>query len=331
MDSQFVGPFVDMSSAPPLDIVSLANQYKWSGAVMSHITADSNGNPVWGETDYLPVLAPICSSASLQSDCSQASKVAGNLTSFINKLSYKTIISFGGGIATSNSLAQYAQAAVKKGSTQNQAVNDLVTKIESVIKMYNNIYGLDFAIQGDAQGDGSALYWALALKCIKTKYPKLRISYSISAEITLVTLKTQVFFPDIFLPDVFNLFVCNFTSQITSIGNAAVAAIEAIYHELLPLYPPGSFSYANLGFTPMAGKDNTNVLNNVMTDMSIMCQFAKKNGVGMLSIIDAQADLPCNLSDRYNNMTWCKGSNTTYSGYSAGSYVGAFGNCKPTS
>jgi hypothetical protein len=331
MGSQFFGPYVDVGGYPPLDILTNANTYSWGGAVAAFIQADSNGNPVWAGFSDLPVVSSICKSSKPQSDCSQAEWIAMNLTNFSNSKS--VIISFGG--QANVSLAQYAYQNVQAGkTTQNQAVKDLVAKIKSVITMYPNIIGLDFDIEGLAQSDGSALYWALALKCIKKMYPKLRISYTVAVMPTGLAANglgvfTKFTLNQGFYPDVVNLMVMDYYLKIADMGQAAVDAIEATYKQLLPLYPAGSFGYANLGFTPMIGVNDSNPETTTLANMSTMCQFAQQNGVGMLAFWDAQADLPCILDNNYKAI--CQIPSTTYTGQPAGAYAKAFKNCMPTS
>jgi chitinase len=255
-----------------------------------------------------------------------------NLTNFSNSKS--AIISFGG--QANVSLAQYAYQNVQAGkTTQNQAVKDLVTKIKSVITMYPNIIGLDFDIESEAQSDGSAIYWALALKCIKKMYPKLRISYTVPVSPDGLTsdglgIFTKYTFNQGFYPDVVNLMVMDYGVNTTDMGQAAVNAIKATYKQLLPSYQPvGPFGYANLGFTPMIGVNDTKPETTTLANMDTMCQFAQQNGVGMLAFWDAQADLPCILDDNYKAI--CLIPSTTYTGQPAGAYAKAFENCMPTS
>jgi hypothetical protein len=148
MPNQFFGPYVDMGGYPPFDIKTQASTYGWTGAIAAFIQADPNGNPAWSGLQALPVVpTSICSDPNPQSNCTQAAWIAMNLTNYMNAPNSNLIISFGGQANTS--LAQYYFTQVNGGSLTNaQAVKKIVTSIESVIKMYPSIVGLDFDIEG---------------------------------------------------------------------------------------------------------------------------------------------------------------------------------------
>ena len=328
-------PYNDIGEYPVPDLVALSTSYGWKAATAAFIQADTNGDPSWAGMPVLNQTACLPLPPSWASCSTQAGWVYTNLLSYINS-GGKLIISFGG--LSGTSLAQYQYQKIKLKYLITDAASALATQYESIISTFAGLSGLDFDIEGAAQTDGSLQVLLLALRTVRTNHPNLPISFTLPVLPTgltealpivqaLVDESLKLRLP--VLVDVYNLMVMDFgTGNWTgSMGELSVLALTSSYSQIAEIYTKASktFSYSNLGCTPMIGVNDVAPEIFTIEDMNLILAFADKNTLGLLAFWDGQRDVQD--PDSFGEITW-KPVNNSNSGTSnaTGAYSQVFNN-----
>ncbi len=327
-------PYNDMGSYPVPDLVALGKTYGWKSATAAFIQADASGNPAWAN---MPALnQKTCNPPSWNTCSTQAEWIYTNITNYIAS-GGNLIISLGG--ASGTSLAQYLYAeVVKKTITTSDAITKLTAQYIAIIEAFPGLVGLDFDIEGGAQNDGSISLIPPALRGVKNAYPTLPISFTlpvlptgltdtalpiVQAVVDEATSSEQV------LVNVYNLMAMDYGTGNWSgtMGELSTQALSATYTQINSIYTKAgrSFSYQNLGCTPMIGVNDVSPEIFTIADMDTVLTFASQNKLGLLAFWDGQRD---NIDPSASGETTWKPVNNANSGTNnpTGAYSQVFDN-----
>ncbi|MFJ9558568.1 carbohydrate binding domain-containing protein [Streptomyces fuscichromogenes] len=172
-----------------------------------------------------------------------------------------------------------------------------------------NDYGvtqLDFDVEGAAIADTAAAARQMqAMKDLRSANPNLRFSMTLPVLTSGLTgdgvnilkaAKTAGL-----RIDVVNLMTMDYYAGTgTEMGQAAVSAAKATLAQMQSV--DSGYTYANLGITPMIGK-NDDGSTFTLADARTVESFAAQNGVGRLSFWSANRDQPC--SGSANSLSTC--------------------------
>ena len=172
-----------------------------------------------------------------------------------------------------------------------------------------NDYGvtqLDFDVEGAAIADTAAAARQMqAMKDLKASNPNLRFSMTLPVLTSGLTgdgvnilkaAKTAGI-----KIDVVNIMAMDYYAGTgTEMGQGAVSAAKATLAQMQSV--DSGYTYANLGITPMIGK-NDDGSTFTLADAQTVESFAAQNGVGRLSFWSANRDQPC--SGSANSLSTC--------------------------
>jgi chitinase len=173
----------------------------------------------------------------------------------------------------------------------------LVGAYEQIIKIYKPD-GLDFDIE-NSQIDVPKLMQAV--KEIQTKYPKLKVSFTLPvlpegltpAGESVVRLAKENnlknYLLNIMAMDYGPYYVKN------SMGEYAIEAGSNLFSFIKKLYPEKSDAavWQMVGITPMIGVNDVNVEKFTLADADLLRKFAAHTGVGTISMWSVARDNPC--------------------------------------
>ncbi|MHA0287848.1 Calx-beta domain-containing protein [Mycobacterium sp. C3-094] len=304
----FFAAYVDMGAWPVPNLVALAQQCGVSLFTLGFLQATPDGKPGWAG---LSALTP-------DSTLEQATAINQSIAA-LQAAGGDVMISLGG--ASGTSLAQWYAARGLSAAALADAYAGIVTTYR--------LNRIDFDIEGAAVADpASILLNAQALKLLQQRMPDLEIWYTLPVLPTGLTadgvnVVRTALAAGVKLDGV-NIMAMDYgeSAAPTSGPNAktmgawAVAAAQSTHAQLTALFSTygQSFGWNQLGVTPMIGVND--VLTEVFTvaDAQTLENFARVNGLGMLSMWSLNRDYPGSLGQATTNAS---GTNTPAGGFSA--------------
>lgn len=285
----FFAPYVDMGAWPVPNLLALSKTYGNSLVTLGFMQADQNGNLAWAG---LAALEP-------SSTNEQAVAINASIATF-KAAGGDVMISFGGASGTS-----IAQAYAAKG----KSAQELANAYAAVIDTYGATH-VDFDIEGAAVADPASIALnSQALALLQRAKPEVHIWY------TLPVLPTGLTADGVNVVDAavkagvkldgINVMAMDYGESAAptsgpgakTMGAYAIQAAQSTYTQMSSLYGTygQSFSYSQIGVTPMLGVND--VLTEVFTvaDAQALEDFARVNGIGMLSMWQVLRDTPGTL------------------------------------
>ncbi|WP_286198924.1 Calx-beta domain-containing protein [Mycolicibacterium sp. ELW1] len=285
----FFAPYIDMGAYPVPNLLALSKTYGTSLVTLGFMQADQNGNLAWAG---LAALEP-------SSTNEQAVAINTSIATF-KAAGGDVMISFGGASGTS-----LAQAYAAKG----RSAQELANAYAAVIDTYG-ITHIDFDIEGAAVADpASVALNSQALALLQKQKPELHIWYTLPVLPTGLTadglnVVDSAVKAGVKLDGV-NVMAMDYGESAApttgagakTMGAYAIQSAQSTYTQLKSLYGKygQSFGYSQIGVTPMLGVND--VLTEVFTvaDAQALEDFARANGIGMLSMWQVLRDTPGTL------------------------------------
>ena len=282
-------PYVDMAGWPVPDLVKVAQDYGVSLLTLGFLQAAPDGSAAWGG---YPTLAPGSSDSQAQSiDASIAAfKAAGG----------DVMISLGGASGTS-----LAQSHVQRGL----GAQALADSYAAVVDRYS-LNRIDFDIEGAAVAEPASIALrSEAIALLQQVRPDLEVWYTLPVLPTGLThdglnVVDSALATGVKLDGV-NVMAMDYgesaapTSGLNAktMGAYAILAAESTHGQLSSLFAQygQDFGWNQVGVTPMIGVND--VLTEVFTvaDAQTLEDFARAQGVGMLSMWSVTRDTPGTL------------------------------------
>ncbi len=258
-----VAPYVDMSNSQE----SVLNTVISSDGLRSFTAAFAIGegcSDIWGDT------LPIGSDPTIGGEISSA-KAAGA----------SVIVSSGGAAGEPISFTCTTQSTIDAA-------------YQAIINDYGTDY-LDFDVEGAAIADTAGLERTFqAMKDLKASNPSL--VWSITVPVTPSGLDN---YGTAMLQDaqsmgvtipIVNVMAMDYYEGDIEMGNAAISAAENTLNQMKAVN--GSYSYANVGITPMIGiNDDGSTF--TLADASTVASWASSNGIGRLAFWSVDRDQAC--------------------------------------
>ncbi len=285
----FFAPYIDMGAYPVPNLLALSKTYGTSLVTLGFMQADQNGNLAWAG---LAALEP-------SSTNEQAVAINTSIATF-KAAGGDVMISFGGASGTS-----IAQAYAAKG----RSAQELANAYAAVIDTYG-VTHIDFDIEGAAVADpASVALNSQALALLQKQKPELHIWYTLPVLPTGLTadglnVVESAVKAGVKLDGV-NVMAMDYGESAAptsgagakTMGAYAIQSARSTYTQLKSLYGKygQSFGYSQIGVTPMLGVND--VLTEVFTvaDAQALEDFARANGIGMLSMWQVLRDTPGTL------------------------------------
>lgn len=269
-----VAPYVDMSNGQEglLDTAITGHHLK---AYTAAFVLGEGCNQIWGDT--LPIGADSFTDPLIAKAKSEGASV---------------IISSGGASGEPLAWTCSTQSSIDAG--YNAIINDY------------GVTQLDFDVEGAAIADTAAAARQMqAMKDLKASHPGLQFS------MTLPVLTSGLTGDGVNILkaaknagikiDVVNIMTMDFYAGTgTEMGQGSVSAAQATLAQMKSVDP--SYTYANLGITPMIGK-NDDGSTFTLADAQTVESFAAQNGVGRLAFWSVNRDQPC--SGSANSLSTC--------------------------
>lgn len=269
-----VAPYVDMSNGQEglLDTAITGHHLK---AYTAAFVLGEGCNQIWGDT--LPIGADSFTDPLIAKAKSEGASV---------------IISSGGASGEPLAWTCSTQSSIDAG--YNAIINDY------------GVTQLDFDVEGAAIADTAAAARQMqAMKDLKASHPGLQFS------MTLPVLASGLTGDGVNILkaaknagikiDVVNIMTMDFYAGTgTEMGQGSVSAAQATLAQMKSVDP--SYTYANLGITPMIGK-NDDGSTFTLADAQTVESFAAQNGVGRLAFWSVNRDQPC--SGSANSLSTC--------------------------
>jgi hypothetical protein len=269
-----VAPYVDMSNGQEglLDTAITGHGLK---AYTAAFVLGEGCNQIWGDT--LPIGADSFTDPLIAKAKSEGASV---------------IISSGGSAGEPLAWTCTTQSTIDAG-------------YQAIINDYG-VTQLDFDVEGAAIADtASAARQMQAMKDLKASNPNLQFS------MTLPVLASGLTSDGVNILkaaktagikiDVVNIMTMDYYSGTgTEMGQGSVAAAQATLAQMQSVDP--SYTYANLGITPMIGK-NDDGSTFTLADAQTVESFAAQHGVGRLAFWSIDRDQPC--SGSANSLSTC--------------------------
>jgi hypothetical protein len=269
-----VAPYVDMSNSQEglLDTAITGHQLH---AYTAAFVLGEGCNQIWGDT--LPIGADSYTDPEIAKAKSEGASV---------------IISSGGASGEPLAWTCTTQSSIDAG-------------YQAIINDYG-VTQLDFDVEGAAVADtASAARQMQAMKDLKASNPNLRFS------MTLPVLTSGLTGDGVNILkaaknagiriDVVNIMTMDYYAGTgTEMGQGAISAAQATLAQMQSVDP--GYTYANLGITPMIGK-NDDGSTFTLADAQTVENFAAQNGVGRLAFWSVDRDQPCGGSA--NSLSTC--------------------------
>jgi len=269
-----VAPYVDMSNSQEglLDTAITAHGLK---AYTAAFVLGEGCNQIWGDT--LPIGADSFTDPLIAKAKAEGASV---------------IISSGGSAGEPLAWTCTTQISIDAG-------------YQAIINDYG-VTQLDFDVEGAAIADTAAVARQMqAMKDLKATNPNLQFSMTLPVLASGLTSDgvniIQAAKNAGIKIDVVNIMTMDYYSGTsTEMGQGSVAAAEATLAQMQSVDP--SYTYANLGITPMIGK-NDDGSTFTLADAQTVEQFAVQHGVGRLAFWSIDRDQPC--SGTANSLPTC--------------------------
>jgi len=305
---RFFAPYVDMGLYPVPDLDGLARRHGVGLFTLGFIQATSSGEAAWAGLSAL----------SLTSSNSQALAI-GNEIRQLRASGGDVMVSFGGAAGTS-----LAESAARAG----RSASELAGRYSQVIDRLA-LNRVDFDIEGAALANtGANQLLASALKLVQQSHPDLEIWFTLpvlpqgltAAGLAVVRQALQA---GVKL-DGINIMAMNYGDsaappQLRSMGQYAIDAAEASFRQLSELFASRGqgFGWNQLGITPMLGVNDVTSEFFTTADAQLLEDFARRQGLGMLSMWSIARDNPGPLGQLANTHSG--------TGAGAGSYAATWG------
>ncbi len=285
----FFAPYIDMGAYPVPNLLTLSKTYGTSLVTLGFMQADQNGNLAWAG---LAALEP-------SSTNEQAVAINTSIATF-KAAGGDVMISFGGASGTS-----IAQAYAAKGRT----AQELAAAYAAVIDTYG-VTHIDFDIEGAAVADSASITLnSQALALLQKQKPQVQIWYTLPVLPTGLTadglnVVDAALAAGVKLDGV-NVMAMDYGESAAptsgpnakTMGAYAIESAQSTYTQLKTMYSARglTFGWSNIGITPMLGVND--VITEVFTvsDAQALEDFARANGIGMLSMWQVLRDTPGTL------------------------------------
>ncbi|MEZ0067606.1 hypothetical protein ABIA32_003621 [Streptacidiphilus sp. MAP12-20] len=269
-----VAPYVDMSNGQEglLDTAITGHQLK---AYTAAFVLGEGCNQIWGDT--LPIGADSYTDPEIAKAKAEGASV---------------IISSGGASGEALAWTCSTQSSIDAG-------------YQAIINDYG-VTQLDFDIEGAAIADTAAAARQMqAMKDLKASNPNLRFSMTmpvLTSGLTNDGVNVLKAAKNAGIRiDVVNIMTMDYYAGTgTEMGQGAVSAAQATLAQMQSVDP--GYTYANLGITPMIGK-NDDGSTFTLADAHTVESFAAQNSVGRLAFWSVDRDQPC--SGSANSLSTC--------------------------
>lgn len=295
------------------NLLTLSKTYGTSLVTLGFMQADQNGNLAWAG---LAALEP-------SSTNEQAVAINTSIATF-KAAGGDVMISFGGASGTS-----IAQAYAAKGRT----AQELAAAYAAVIDTYG-VTHIDFDIEGAAVADSASITLnSQALALLQKQKPQVQIWYTLPvlpSGLTADGLKVvdAALAAGVKLDGV-NVMAMDYGESAAptsgpyakkAMGAYAIESAQSTYSQLKTMYSARgglTFGWSNIGITPpMLGVNDVTTEVFTVSDAQALEDFARANGVGMLSMWQVLRDTPpgtlgqattgaSGLSDPQARSAWC--------------------------
>nr|MCW1957125.1 glycosyl hydrolase family 18 protein [Mycobacterium sp.] len=286
----FYAPYVDMGGWPVPDLLAIS-QTNGGGSLFTaaFMQATPDGKLAWAGLSALEPSATNDQAQAINRSIKALQSAGGDV-----------MISLGGQAGTS--LAQW-------GSTHGMTAAQLANAYAGVIDTYG-ITHLDFDIEGAAVADPTSIaLHSQALKLLQQSKPTVQIWYTLPVLPTGLTAD-GIKVVDSALKAGVNLAGVNVMAMdygesaaptsgpsAKTMGAYAIQSAESTYTQMANLYKGygQTFTYSQLGVTPMLGVNDitTEVFN--LTDAQMLEDYARAKGLGMLALWSVTRDTPGTL------------------------------------
>jgi hypothetical protein len=259
-----VAPYLDMGEQHPANLYGAINsdnlRYFSAGFVISH-----GCTPTWDD------------GVAIAKD-----PAVTNVVSKARSLGAQAIVSFGG-----------AGGKDPARTCHNDA--RLLAEYESVVEQLSPKY-VDFDIEGAALAEPVSIARRFAaIKALETQFPDLVVSLTIPVlphgldGQSLALLRDAA--ADGARIDLVNVMTMDYGGGSIDMGQAAVAAATATLPQLQEIWPAST--YANLGITPMIGKNDDTRETFTLANARLLRRFARSHHVGRLAFWSIGRDNGC--------------------------------------
>ena len=285
----YFAPYVDMAGWPVPDLMGIARDYGVSLLTLGFVQAAPDGEAAWGG---YATLAPGSSDSQAQSIDSAiaAFKAAGG----------DVMVSFGGAAGTT-----LAQWHAQRGLSAQQLADVYIGVVDA--------YGLnrvDFDIEGHSVAEPASIALrSEAIALLQQARPELEVWYTLPVLPSGLThdgvnVVDKALEAGVTLDGV-NVMAMDYGESAApttgpnakSMGAYAILAAQSTYGQMSSLFAQHGqqFEWNQLGVTPMIGVND--VLTEIFTvaDAQALEDFARTNGVGMLSMWSVTRDRPGSL------------------------------------
>jgi len=282
----FFAPYVDMGGWPVPDLVAISEATGATLFTAAFLQATPDGKAAWAG---IPALEP-------GSGNEQVENINRSITS-LQDAGGDVMVSLGGAAGTS--LAQYYHA-------RGLGAQELAEAYAGVVDTYR-ISHLDFDIEGAAVAEPASIaLHSQALKLLQDSKPDLQVWYTLPVLPTGLTadglnVVDSALNAGVDLAGV-NVMAMDYGESAAptsgpnakTMGAYAIEAAESTHDQLTTLYAGygKTYDFSQLGVTPMIGVND--VLSEVFTvaDAQALEDFARANGLGMLSMWSVTRDNP---------------------------------------
>ena len=282
----FFAPYVDMGFWEIPNLTEIAETRGTSLLTLAFLLSTADGKTAWAGWDSL----------TLDSESPRAIAINESIASF-QAAGGDVMVSFGG--AAGNSLA-YVHAA------QGKTALDLANAYAEVVDKYS-LNRIDFDIEGAAITDPvSIALRSEALSLFQQMRPGIEIWYTLPAVPTGLTYNGHVVLRSALnagvVLDGVNIMAMNFGEWAApttgpdahTMGYYAIASARGAHDQLSSLYAEygHEFNWSQLGVTPMIGVNDITTQVFGIEDARMLEDFARANGLGMLSMWSVARDNP---------------------------------------
>jgi chitinase len=180
-------------------------------------------------------------------------------------------------------------------------LSKLVDAYQSVISRFA-VTSVDFDVEGAAidpvKEKASIARRFTAIRQLQQSNPSLTVSVTVGVGRSGL-LNEQLSFLEVAKDsgttiDLVNIMTMDYGGPVKDMGAAAIASAEGTLPQLQSLWP--SFTYANLGVTPMIGKNDSPKETTTVADADAIAAFAGANGVGRLAFWSLNRDQQCSAT-----------------------------------
>jgi hypothetical protein len=282
----FFAPYVDMGFWEIPNLTEIAETRGTALLTLAFLLSTADGKTAWAGWDSL----------TLDSEAPRAIAINESIASF-QSAGGDVMVSFGG--AAGNSLA-YVHAA------QGKTALDLANAYAEVVDKYS-LNRIDFDIEGAAITDPvSIALRSEALSLFQRMRPEVEIWYTLPAVPTGLTYNGHVVLRSALnagvVLDGVNIMAMNFGEWAApttgpdahTMGYYAIASARGAHDQLISLYAEygHEFTWSQLGVTPMIGVNDITTQVFGIEDARMLEDFARANGLGMLSMWSVARDNP---------------------------------------